>query len=165
MARPTEAQIEAGRRKLRRQGMADAAVLLVARRFHPLATLENLGDALGLNVLEVQDAVRRFQALTRPQGPPPPRPGHLRAVDPTAGRAKPGPNGASAAVIAHLEAHGPVVDPAGRASSIVAAAIGYPTASVSGALAPLEAQGRIHREVRGRRTYRLELAAAEEAAG
>lgn len=147
--RPTPEQIEAGRRRIRREGMADAAVLLVARRFHPSATLENLGDLLGLNVIEVQAAVRRFQALARPQGPPPPPAG---ARQPTGRRGE-----AAGLIVDELRRRRRITSPDGWGiSAELAKLTGTGQSNVAAILRNLEDAGQIRREVRGRRTFLVE---------
>lgn len=146
--RPTPEQIEAGRRRIRREGMADAAVLLVARRFHPSATLENLGDLLGLNVIEVQAAVRRFQALARPQGPPPP----AAPARPTGRRGE-----AAGIIAAELRRRQRITSPDGWGiSAELAEVAGTGQSNVAAILRTLEEAGQIRREIRGRRTFLVE---------
>lgn len=48
--------------RFRREGMADAVVILVARRFRPEVTAEDWGRVLGLQQHEVRAAVERFRA-------------------------------------------------------------------------------------------------------
>lgn len=59
--------------RFRREGMADAAVLLVAHRIHPSTDLDAWGRALGLDHRELVAAVDRFKARTRPSAPVKPR--------------------------------------------------------------------------------------------
>lgn len=68
-------------------------------------------------------------------------------------------------VIAHLAAVPEIADPAGMASATLAEAVGYPGSSVAFAqlLSGMERDGLIAREVRGKRTYRITLAAAASA--
>lgn len=143
MGKPTAEQIERGRRLLRRQGMADACVLLVARRF-PNCTLERLGDELGITQTEMQDAVARFRARTRP-GAPPATPRPLAN-----GR------GATAIVADHLRRVGTVRDSSGRLLGPLADLLGLKGPTVSTALRTLEQAGKVRREVNGRRTYLVE---------
>lgn len=150
MARPTEAQIEAGRRKLRRQGMADAAVLLVARRFHPFATLDVLGDLLGLDVLEVQGAVRRFEARAHPNRP---RPATDLLKPRTEGSTGGAAHGVTDAVAAYVRQHGTVTCSKGRVTSKIADALGLAPTAVTPALKRLETAGQLSRSTTGRRTY------------
>jgi hypothetical protein len=64
-------------------------------------------------------------------------------------------------IIAHLAAIVEIADPAGMASTRLAEAVGYPGSSVAFAqlLSGMERDGLIAREVRGKRTYRITLAA------
>ena len=64
------AKIARGVELLRRQGMADAAVILLARKFRPEVDLEGWADAIGLDVLEVQAAVVRYREANAPPRPP-----------------------------------------------------------------------------------------------
>lgn len=68
-------------------------------------------------------------------------------------------------IIAHLAAVAEIADPAGMASTRLAEAVGYPGSSVAFAqlLSGMERDGLIAREVRGKRTYRITLAAAQAA--
>ena len=71
-------------------------------------------------------------------------------------------------IIAYLTGTRELFDPAGMASTRLAAAVGYPGSSVAFAqlLSGMERSGLIERDVRGRRTYRISLGpAATEAAG
>ncbi len=70
-------------------------------------------------------------------------------------------------IIAHLAGVAVIADPAGMASTRLAAAVGYPGSSVAFAqlLSGMERDGLIEREVRGKRTYRITLAADGPAAG
>lgn len=70
--------------RFRREGLADAVVLLVARRFRPEITAEDWGRVLGLEQHEVVAAVERFRTgrLTVPTGAPrvlPPEPARRRS--------------------------------------------------------------------------------------
>lgn len=47
--------------RFRREGIADAAVLLVAARIHPTTNLDDWGRALGLEHSELVAAVDRFK--------------------------------------------------------------------------------------------------------
>ena len=47
--------------RYRREGLADAVVILVARRIHPQTTAEDWGRALGLQQHEVRAAIDRFR--------------------------------------------------------------------------------------------------------
>ncbi len=70
-------------------------------------------------------------------------------------------------IIAYLTGTRELFDPAGMASTRLAAAVGYPGSSVAFAqlLSGMERSGLIERDVRGRRTYRISLGpAATEAA-
>lgn len=69
-------RVERGATLLRRQGMADACVLLTAARFRGEISLEQWGDVLGISQVEMQAAVARFKAAHAPPPPPPaaPRP-------------------------------------------------------------------------------------------
>lgn len=69
-------------------------------------------------------------------------------------------------IIAHLAAVAEITDPAGMASTRLAEAVGYPGSSVAFAqlLSGMERDGLIAREVRGKRTYRITLAAGTAAA-
>lgn len=53
--------------RFRREGMADAAVLLVAHRIHPTTDLDAWGRALGLEHRELVAAVDRFKERARAQ--------------------------------------------------------------------------------------------------
>lgn len=64
--------------RFRREGMADAVVILVAKRIHPTTTAEEWGRALGLQQHEVIAAIARFRAEHTPGGL---RPARLRVVD------------------------------------------------------------------------------------
>jgi len=71
-------------------------------------------------------------------------------------------------VIAYLTGTPELFDPAGMASTRLAAAVGYPGSSVAFAqlLSGMERSGLVERDVRGKRTYRIKLGpAATEAAG
>ena len=71
-------------------------------------------------------------------------------------------------VIAYLTGTPELFDPAGMASTRLAAAVGYPGSSVAFAqlLSGMERSGLVERDVRGKRTYRIKLGpAAAEAAG
>ena len=71
-------------------------------------------------------------------------------------------------VIAYLTGTPELFDPAGMASTRLAAAVGYPGSSVAFAqlLSGMERSGLVERDVRGKRTYRIRLGpAAAEAAG
>ena len=71
-------------------------------------------------------------------------------------------------VIAYLTGTPELFDPAGMASTRLAAAVGYPGSSVAFAqlLSGMERSGLVERDVRGKRTYRIRLGpAATEAAG
>lgn len=59
------ARLEAGRRILRREGLADACVMLVARRFRPGITLDDYANVLGVSHVDIQ------RALARRRGTPP----------------------------------------------------------------------------------------------
>lgn len=62
-------------------------------------------------------------------------------------------------VLQYLQQHGPVADPSGFAATRVARSLGWPGTSsqFSAQLATLERQGKLRRQVRGKRTLRLEL--------
>jgi predicted transcriptional regulator of viral defense system len=68
-------------------------------------------------------------------------------------------------IIAHLALVAEVADGAGMASTRLAEAVGYPGSSVAFAqlLSGMERDGLISREVRGKRTYRITLAASPAA--
>lgn len=72
-------------------------------------------------------------------------------------------------VVTWLAASGAVDDPSGMASASIARSIGYPGSSIAFAqlLSGMERSGLITRDVRGKRTYRVELTEAgrERAAG
>ena len=51
-----EARLERGRQALRRQGMADACFILVAKNFRPGTTLEDYARLLGVDQLDLQRA-------------------------------------------------------------------------------------------------------------
>ncbi len=59
--------------------------------------------------------------------------------------------------MAHLARVGEVSDHTGRASTLLAATVGYPGSSVAFAqlLSGMERAGLIEREIRGKRTYRI----------
>ena len=59
--------------------------------------------------------------------------------------------------MAHLARVGEVSDHTGKASTVLAATIGYPGSSVAFAqlLTGMERAGLIQREIRGKRTYRI----------
>ena len=69
-------------------------------------------------------------------------------------------------IVAHLADVAEMADPTGMASTRLAAAVGYPGSSVAFAqlLSGMERDGLIAREVRGKRTYRITLAAGARAA-
>src|SRR5262245_56314596 len=69
-------------------------------------------------------------------------------------------------IAAHLADVGEMADRTGMASTRLAAAVGYPGSSVAFAqlLSGMERDGLIAREVRGKRTYRITLAAGARAA-
>lgn len=77
--------------------------------------------------------------------------------------------GARDRVVTWLAASGAVDDPSGMASASLARSIGYPGSSIAFAqlLSGMERSGLITRDVRGKRTYRVELTEAgrERAAG
>ncbi|HRW40786.1 MAG TPA: hypothetical protein P5193_04485 [Microthrixaceae bacterium] len=56
-----EARLERGRRALRREGLADAAVRLVARRFPRGATLDEYARLLELDGDDIRAAVKRYR--------------------------------------------------------------------------------------------------------
>lgn len=64
-------------------------------------------------------------------------------------------------IIAHLALVAEIADGGGMASTRLAEAVGYPGTSVAFAqlLSGMERDGLIRREVRGKRTYRIELSA------
>src|SRR5499427_6938835 len=64
-------------------------------------------------------------------------------------------------IIAHLASVAEITDPTGMASTRLAEAVGYPGSSVAFAqlLSGMERDGLIAREIRGKRTYRITLAA------
>ena len=68
-------------------------------------------------------------------------------------------------IIAYLTDNADLFDPGGMASTRLAAAVGYPGSSVAFAqlLSGMERSGLIEREVRGKRTYRIRLAAGSVA--
>jgi hypothetical protein len=68
-------------------------------------------------------------------------------------------------IIAHLALVAEVADVAGMASTRLSEAVGYPGSSVAFAqlLSGMERDGLISREVRGKRTYRIRLAASAPA--
>ena len=72
-------------------------------------------------------------------------------------------------VVTWLAANGTVADPSGMASASLARSIGYPGSSIAFAqlLSGMERSGLVTRDVRGKRTYRVELTAAgrDRAAG
>lgn len=53
--------------RFRREGMADAAVLLVAKRINPTSDLDDWGQHLGLEHRELVAAVDRFKARRSPR--------------------------------------------------------------------------------------------------
>ena len=69
----------------RREGLADAAVLLVAGKVVPTMTLEDWARPLGLTQAEVRDAVARWKAeqyaRAGVKAPAPTRAGHLQVLD------------------------------------------------------------------------------------
>lgn len=69
-------------------------------------------------------------------------------------------------IVAYLAAVAEIADPTGMASTRLAEAVGYPGSSVAFAqlLSGMERDGLIAREVRGKRTYRITLAAGATAA-
>src|SRR5215471_17349443 len=69
-------------------------------------------------------------------------------------------------VVSHLAAVTVIADQAGMASTRLAEAVGYPGSSVAFAqlLSGMERDGLIAREIRGKRTYRITLAASARAA-
>jgi hypothetical protein len=75
--------------------------------------------------------------------------------------------GARQRVLRFLMNNGPVQDPSGRASSKLRAAIEYESgpAGFAQLLAAMDAAGEIDREVRGRRTYRVSVAARSAGSG
>src|SRR5271156_2518615 len=66
-------------------------------------------------------------------------------------------------IIAYLADNAELSDPSGMASTQLAAAVGYPGSSVAFAqlLSGMERSGLIQRDVRGKRTYRISLGAAD----
>jgi hypothetical protein len=130
--------------RLRREGMADAAVLLVAKRIMPSMDLADWGRALGLNELDLQHAVTRFK-----------NPGGVRRS----------PRDAQAerdAIVAALRQEGGVLrSPEGRANSLLRSLCSLPidVFVMSNRLAELERTGLIRRKVIGKRTFTIELAA------
>src|ERR1700730_16726700 len=62
-------------------------------------------------------------------------------------------------IVAYLTDNAELFDPGGRASTRLAAAVGYPGSSVAFAqlLSGMERSGLIERDVRGKRTYRTRL--------
>src|SRR5271165_6428422 len=66
-------------------------------------------------------------------------------------------------IIAYLTEVNELLDANGMASTQLAAAVGYPGSSVAFAqlLSGMERSGLIEREVRGKRTYRISLGAAD----
>jgi hypothetical protein len=70
-------------------------------------------------------------------------------------------------IIAHLARVAEIADSTGMASTRLAGAVGYPGSSVAFAqlLSGMERDGLISREVRGKRTYRITLAAGAVPAG
>ena len=69
-------------------------------------------------------------------------------------------------IVAHLAEVAEIADPTGMASTRLAEAVGYPGSSVAFAqlLSGMERDGLIAREIRGKRTYRITLAAGARAA-
>ena len=69
-------------------------------------------------------------------------------------------------IVAYLTDNAELFDPAGMASTRLAAAVGYPGSSVAFAqlLSGMERSGLIEREVRGKRTYRIRLGSLAGAA-
>ena len=69
-------------------------------------------------------------------------------------------------IVAYLTDNAELFDPAGMASTRLAAAVGYPGSSVAFAqlLSGMERSGLIEREVRGKRTYRIRLGSMAGAA-
>src|SRR5215467_8022883 len=69
-------------------------------------------------------------------------------------------------IVAYLADITEITDPAGMASTRLAEAVGYPGSSVAFAqlLSGMERDGLIVREIRGKRTYRITLAAGARAA-
>lgn len=63
-------------------------------------------------------------------------------------------------VLSHLARVGDVSDEGGKASTLLAAAIGYPGSSIAFAqlLTGMERAGLIERDIRGKRTYRIAAA-------
>jgi hypothetical protein len=63
----------------------------------------------------------------------------------------------------HLAAHGPATDPAGLATKTLKEAVGYAGSQVAfiQLVAAMEREGELVRDVRGKRTYRIALAAPE----
>lgn len=136
--------------ELRRQGMADACVLLVAKRFVATVDLEDWGRVLELTDVELQHAVERFKSrLPGFDRKPPDR---MRAEQ---DRQR---------VLHALRTLGGIVaDPGGHASAVLRyyAALDVDSVRFAAVLKDLEDSGAIRREVRGRRTFRIELAAHE----
>lgn len=140
---------------IRREGMADAAVLLVAKRVVPTMSLNEWGRHLGLTELDLQHAVARIKgrAAEAKKAQTPPR----TRLSNTASQAE------RDRIVATLSAMGGVVtDPTGRASSVLRMRTGT-AADVfrfSTWLKQLEDDGRITRDVRGKRTFSIALKAA-----
>jgi hypothetical protein len=68
-------------------------------------------------------------------------------------------------IVSHLRVVGEITDARGMASTVLAAAVGYPGSSVAFAqlLSGMERAGLIEREIRGKRTYRIGLRSAAAA--
>lgn len=140
--------------QLRRQGRADAAVLLVAKRFMPTVRLNDWARALDLTELDVQHAVERIKERAAARQPAPPTPI-------SAPRVRGNLRGAILSAI-HL-AGGRIADDRGQCNSRVRALLGteLDIFQVSSALKYLEDHGFLTRDVRGKRTYAIALTNAE----
>ncbi len=145
--------------RLRREGMADAAVLLTAKHVVRTMSLNDWARALDLNEMDVQHAVQRLKARAS-RGKTPPPTDRKRRMSNLQGQTE-----RDRIVDTLTRLGGRVVCEHGRASTKLREACGTDADIFQFAtwLKQLEDEGRIARIVKGKRTFSIAVTVGEVA--